>query len=77
MLQEAGVAVIVLAALVFLVRQFTGGSGKPKKAARPNTLIASGMTGMARPSANSSAMPLHMLSVASVMMNGCGSRPKT
>jgi negative regulator of sigma E activity len=32
MLQEAGVAVIVLAAVVFLVRQFTGGSRKPKKA---------------------------------------------
>ena len=32
MLQEAGVAVIVLGAVVFLVRTFAGGSRKPKKA---------------------------------------------
>lgn len=32
MLQEAGVAVIVLAAVAFLIRRFAGGSRKPKKA---------------------------------------------
>ena len=51
--------------------------GRPQKALRPSTRIASGMPGMARPSASCSAMPLQMLSVASVMMNGCGNRPKT
>jgi len=33
MLQEFGVAVIVLAAVAFLARRFFGGSRKPKKAA--------------------------------------------
>lgn len=32
MVQEIGVAVIVLGAVVFLVRHFFGGSPKPKKA---------------------------------------------
>jgi len=33
MVQEAGVAVVVLAAVAFLARRFFGGSRKPKKAA--------------------------------------------
>lgn len=33
MLQEAGVAIVVLAAVAFLIRQFAGGSRRPKKKA--------------------------------------------
>ena len=50
----------------------------PKVVPPPMAAIASGMPRIVVwPIASSSARPRQMLSVASVMMKGCGRRPKT
>ena len=52
--------------------------GMPKVDDPPMPVMASGMPRMVVwPTASSSASPRQMLSVASVMMKGCGRRPKT